>query len=51
VQIVEALLDRDVVRLELGESPLKQDVVVDVDEFEVIVRTLCGKEDNNEKGS
>ena len=44
VQIVEALLDRDVVRLELGESPLKQDVVVDTEEFEHIVKALCGKE-------
>jgi len=44
VQIVEALLDRDVIPLELGESPLKHDVVVDIKEFESILKSLCGKE-------
>lgn len=45
VQIVEALLDRDVFPLELGPSPLKEDVLVDINEFEEIIRALCGKED------
>lgn len=45
VKIVEALLDQDVISLELGESPLKQDVEVNLEEFENLIKTLCGKED------
>jgi len=45
VKGVEALLDRDVIPFELGESPLKQDVVADIHEFESILKTLCRKED------
>lgn len=43
VKGVEALLDRDVIPLELGESPLKQDVIANVKEFENILKTLCAK--------
>lgn len=43
VQGVEALLDRDVIALELGQSPLKDDVVASEDELEGILRSLCGK--------
>lgn len=43
VQLVEALLDRDVIPLVLGESPLKEDVEVDLDEFERIIKALCRK--------
>ena len=45
VQIVEALLDRDVVPLVLGESPLTEDIAVDMDEFEKIIKALCRKEE------
>ncbi len=45
VQLVEALLDRDVIPLILGESPLQEDVEVDFAEFECIIKALCGKED------
>lgn len=41
VQLVEALLDRDVYPVILGESPLKQDVTVDLEEFEGIIKALC----------
>lgn len=44
VQFFEALLDQDVIHLGLGESPLKHDVIVDVKEFEALVKSLCGKE-------
>lgn len=45
VQLVEALLDRDVVPIILGESPLVADVEVDVNEFAGIIKALCRKED------
>lgn len=46
VQGVEALLDRDVIPVELGASPLTEDVAVNLDDFELILKTLCGKEGN-----
>ncbi len=45
VQLIEGLLDRDVIPLILGESPLQQDVVVDLVEFEKIIQAICSKED------
>lgn len=51
VQLVEALLDRDVIPVVLGESPLKEDVEVDFDEFERIIKALCRKEGTYEKDS
>mgnify|MGYP001035153663 CR=1 FL=1 len=48
VRGVEALLDRDVISMELGESPLKHDVVVDVKALENILRVLCTKEENGQ---
>jgi transcriptional regulator with XRE-family HTH domain len=44
VQGVEALLDRDVIPIELGPSPLTADVAVDPRRFETILRTLFRQE-------
>jgi|SRR5690554_945704 len=44
VKITEALLDRDVISMELGESPLDHDVEVDTQEFKQIIQTLCSEE-------
>lgn len=44
VQGVEALLDRDVIPIELGPSPLTSDVVADIERFESILKTLLHKE-------
>ncbi len=41
VQIFEALLDRSVYSMEIGESPLTNDVVVDIEEFRQIISNLC----------
>lgn len=53
VQIMEALLDREVVAMEIGESPLTKDVVVNVDDFREIVSSLCAGNggENDEAGS
>lgn len=42
VQLIEGLLDRDVIPIILGESPLKHDVAVDLNEFEKIIQAVCG---------
>lgn len=44
VQGVEALLDRDVIPIELGPSPLTADVKVDLHRFEAILKTLFRQE-------
>lgn len=44
VQGVEALLDRAVIPIELGQSPLTADVVVDLKGFEGVLKTLFHKE-------
>lgn len=40
IKIIEAVLDKEVVGYELGESPLRQDVYVNPDEIVALVRTL-----------
>lgn len=44
VQGMEALLDRDVIPIELGESPLTSDVMADIQRVESILKTLFHKE-------
>jgi len=41
VQLIEGLLDRDVIPIILGKSPLKHDVAVDLIEFEKIIQAVC----------
>ncbi len=45
VQVFEALLDRSIYSMEIGQSPLTNDVVVDVEEFRQIIANLCSSEE------
>lgn len=49
VQIMEALLDKDVVAMEIGESPLTKDIVFDEDEFRQLISSLCTGKGGGEK--
>lgn len=44
VQLIEGLLDRDVISIILGESPLTKDVRVDPNRFESVIKSLCCQE-------
>lgn len=41
VQLIEGLLDRDVIPIILGESPLRHDVAVDLTKFEKLIQAIC----------
>lgn len=44
VQLVEDLLDRDVIPIVLGNSPLTKDVLVNEVNFENIIKSICYRE-------
>ncbi len=40
IKLIESLLDNEVIGIKIGESPLKEDVYVDVNELEKILKNL-----------
>ncbi len=40
IKIVEAILDKEIIALEIGKSPLKEDVCVDIERLEDIIGLL-----------